>query len=90
VLSNQDSRAIAGFHPGVPKPAVLMAWDFLIKLRPLYPRLTERLPRARDVPLIQSPASELAADDGKLASPHLAASPRRPHCEPRDQSSRQG
>jgi hypothetical protein len=46
-----------------------MAWDFLIKLRPLYSRLTERLPRARDVPLIQSPASELAADDGKLASP---------------------
>jgi nitric oxide reductase subunit B len=30
--------------------AVLMAWDFLIKLRPLYPRLTERLPRPRDVP----------------------------------------
>jgi hypothetical protein len=28
---------------------VLMAWDFLIKLRPLYSRLTERLPRARDV-----------------------------------------
>jgi nitric oxide reductase subunit B len=24
--------------------ALLMAWDFLIKLRPLYPRLTERLP----------------------------------------------
>ena len=27
--------------------AVLMAWDFLIKLRPLYRRLAERLPGAR-------------------------------------------
>jgi nitric oxide reductase subunit B len=35
--------------------AVLMAWDFLIKLRPLYPRLTERRPRRREVPLIQKP-----------------------------------
>ena len=35
--------------------ALLMAWDFLIKLRPLYPRLTERLPRPREVPLIQKP-----------------------------------
>jgi nitric oxide reductase subunit B len=26
--------------------AVLMAWDFLIKLRPLYPRLAARLPGA--------------------------------------------
>jgi nitric oxide reductase subunit B len=27
--------------------AVLMAWDFLIKLRPLYPRLTARVPGGR-------------------------------------------
>jgi hypothetical protein len=29
--------------------AVLMAWDFLIKLRPLYPQLAARLPGARMV-----------------------------------------
>jgi nitric oxide reductase subunit B len=35
--------------------AVLMAWDFLIKLRPLYPRLAERMPGARIAPLSPRP-----------------------------------
>jgi nitric oxide reductase subunit B len=35
--------------------AVLMAWDFLIKLRPLYPRLAARLPGARMVVANQKP-----------------------------------
>jgi hypothetical protein len=35
--------------------AVLMAWDFLIKLRPLYPRLAERLPGPRVVPPMPKP-----------------------------------
>jgi nitric oxide reductase subunit B len=35
--------------------AVLMAWDFLIKLRSLYPRLAERLPCARIAPLSPKP-----------------------------------
>jgi nitric oxide reductase subunit B len=35
--------------------AVLMAWDFLIKLSPLYPRLAERMPGPRGVPLAPRP-----------------------------------